>query len=143
MSSQSGRMQQVHALGKQLLLTIEFIERMQDFPSGPQLREIVSNEMERGRLAALRILERDVREMALTLAPHERDGLEALLEQRIGYDADAAWLAERAAARLSLAAGRVRSERERQRLERYLEALAVRGDDANEAAAIQALLKSS
>lgn len=142
MSSQPGRTQQAHALGKQLLLTIEFIERLQDFPSGPQLREIVRSEMERGRLAALRILERDVREMALTLSPHERDGLEALLEQRLGYDADAAWLAERAAARLSLAAGRVRSERERRRLERYLEALVVRGDDANEAAAIEALLKS-
>ena len=143
MNSQSERRQQAQALGERLMLTIEFIERVQDFPSGSQLREIVRSEMQRGRLAALRMLERDVAEMTLTLAPHERDGLEALLRQRSGYDADAAWLAEQTAAKLSIAAGRVRSEKERQRLERYLEALVVRGEHQDEASAIEALLRRS
>lgn len=143
MKTHAERTQLAHALGAQLLLTIEFIERVQDFPSGPQLREIISSEMHRGRLAGLRILERDVKEMTSTLAPNERDGLEALLKQRLGYDADAAWHAERAAMRVALVAGRIRSEKERVRLERYLEALIVRGDGKDEAAAIEALLRGS
>lgn len=134
------RSEEARDLGERLILTLEFIERVQDFPSGSQFRSIVKSEMERGRLRALRLIARDVQEMVLTLAPNERDGLEAVLKARTGFDSDAAWLAERDAAKRILCSGRVRSEKERQRLERYAEALVVRGGDADEIAAVRTLL---
>lgn len=134
------RKEEARELGERLLLTLEFIEHAQEFPSGAQFRSIVESEMARGRLRALKLIARDVDEMVLTLAPNEREGLEAILRARTGFDAEATWQAERAAVEQVLRTGRVRSEKERLRLERFVEALVVRGGESETIAAVRTLL---
>jgi hypothetical protein len=134
------RKDEARELGERLLMTLKFIEQAQDFPSGAQFRSIVESEMARGRLRALKLIARDVDEMVLTLAPNEREGLEAILSARTGFEAEATWQAERTAVEHVLRTGRVRSEKERLRLERFVEALVVRGGDPETVAAVRTLL---
>ncbi|MCL4215060.1 MAG: hypothetical protein KJZ74_14210 [Gemmatimonadales bacterium] len=108
---------------------IEFIERVQEFPSGEDFRHVIRSEMERANLNALRVIARDVDEMAMTLEPHQRDGLEAILQERPGDAGNQSWETQIAAARQAIARNTIRSERERQRFERFIEAAAGRGDD--------------
>ncbi len=140
MTTHSERYRQARELGERLLLSLTFIERVQDFPSGAQFRGIVQAEMDRGRLRALQLVSRDVEEMILTLTPSERDGLDALLQARIGVETESTWRTEQEAIRGAIAAGRIRDEHERQRIERYVEALEVRGGDAVEITAARNLL---
>src|SRR5687767_3654354 len=79
----------LQTLKERLLLTIRFIEDVQDFPSGAELRNIVEAAAAKRDLRSLRLMSREVDAMTLSLAPHERDGLEALLRQRLGVDKDA------------------------------------------------------
>src|SRR5215208_5931542 len=72
-----------------LLLIIGFLESVQDFPSAHQFREIIDGAAAKGNLRGLRLLSRDIDAMADTLAPHERDGLEALLQSRFRIDREA------------------------------------------------------
>jgi hypothetical protein len=132
----------VNALREQLLLTIRFIEDAQDFPGGPELRGIVESAAAKGDLRTMRLLARETDDMTIALAPHEREGLEALLRERLGVDKDA----ERAELRRRVAAvierGTVASERERRRLEDYAEMLEATGGEPAEIEAVRRLIGS-
>ena len=130
-------------LRDRLLLTIRFIENAQDFPSGQQLREIVEVSAAKGDLRTLRLIAREIDDMMIALAPHERDGLEALLLSRFGIDKDSEreelgrWAAS------ILERGTIRSEKERRRLEDYVEQLTATGGDPAQIQAVTSLLQSS
>jgi hypothetical protein len=125
-----------------LLLIIGFLESVQDFPAAEQFREIIQDAAGKGNLRGLRLLSRDVEAMAATLAPHERDGLEALLESRLGIDRDAERAQMRESVAHALRRGSVASEKERRRLEEYAEMLEATGGDAKELAEVRRLLMS-
>lgn len=132
----------LHAIRDRLLVTIQFFEDAQGFPSGAQMRQLVTDAAQREDLKSLRLITREVDAMAVALAPHERDGLEAMLLARFGVDRDA----ERAAFRLYVASvierGSIASEKERRRLEDYVEMLEATGGDPAEVAAVRRLMRS-
>lgn len=130
------------ALGNRLIDTLTFMEDRQDFPSGPQIRSIVEGAMEKRDMRTLRLIERDVDDMALTLAPHEREGLEAVLLTRYGLDKEAQREELRSAVAAVLARGTVASEKERVRLLDYAGMLEVVGGDPAEIQAVRQLAAS-
>lgn len=132
----------VIALRERLLLTIGFIENLQDFPSAQQIREIVDSAGDKRDLRSLRLMARDVEAMTITLAPHERDGLEAMLKARFGVDKDAEQVELRRTIAAALERGRIASEKERRRLEDYVEMLEATGGDPAEIQAVRQLIRS-
>jgi hypothetical protein len=132
----------LEALKDRVLLTIEFIESVQDFPSAAALRSVIETSAAKHDLRSLKLISRDIDAMTIALAPHERDGLEAILKQRLGVDKDAerAELARQVA--VAIARGAVASEKERQRLEAYAEMLEATGGDPDELKAVRKLIRT-
>lgn len=130
-------------LGQRMLMSIEFAANAQDFPGAVDLRAIVERAILNCDLRTARLLNREVNDLMIGLAPHEREGLEALLRQRLGVDTDR----ERAELRRQIAKilqrGSVASEKERRRLEDYAEALEASGGDESEIAAVRRLLRTA
>lgn len=131
----------LHTLKDRLLFTIRFIEDVQLFPSGAQFRAVIESSAEKNDLRSLKLMARDIDAMVLSLAPHEREGLEAVLKQRLGVDKDAERVALKRQVALALARGTVASEKERRRLEDYVEMLEATGGDCSEAEAVRLLLR--
>lgn len=127
-------------LSERMLLTIRFIRDVQEFPSAGQLQSIIESATARGDLRALKLMSRDVDMMTLGLAPHERDGLEAVLQKHAGVDTQAERAEWRRRVRLVLKRGSIVSEKERQHLEDYAERLEASGDDPEELRAVRRLL---
>jgi len=131
----------LRALRDRTLLVIEFIERIQDFPTGAALRGVVQSATAKHDLRSMKLIARDIDAMTVALAPHERDGLEAILMERLGVDKEAerAGLARQVAAAISR--GSVASEKERRRLEEYAEMLNATGGDPAELDAVRRLIR--
>lgn len=133
----------IRALRDRLVMTIRYFENAQEFPSGAQMRAIVEDAAARQDRRTLRLLGREVENMTIALAPHQRDGLETMLHDRLGINQEA----ERAELKRQIAAviarGTVRSEKERRRLEDYAETLEVTGGDPAEIEAVRRLLSAS
>jgi hypothetical protein len=132
---------ELKTLADRLLLTISFIENVQDFPSAPAERELIETARQRGDLRSLRLMLPDTQEMVSTLEPHEREGLEAMLQERLGVDSDTEREIARRQVSQAIKRGTIASEKERRRLERYLEALQASRGDAHEISALKRLLK--
>jgi hypothetical protein len=127
----------------QSMLTLQFIEAAHEFPSGERFRKAVEDDVENGDLRMLRLLSREIDAITLALPPNEREGLEAILRNRLGVDKDA----QRAELRHRIAGiivrGTIASEKERRHLEDYLEMLEATGGDPSEIAAVRRLIGSS
>jgi hypothetical protein len=131
------------ALRERLLLTLAFFENAQEFPSGRRFRDLVESAAAAESLRDMRVLAREIDKMTIALAPHEREGLEALLQQRLGVDKDAERAELRRQVTTALERGAVASEKERRRLEEYVEMLEATGGDPAEIAAVTELLRST
>jgi hypothetical protein len=129
-------------LGQRMLLSIEFAENAQDFPGAKDLRAIVAAAIANHDLRTARLLNREVNDLMIGLAAHERDGLEALLRQRLGIDVEQERSNSRHQISQILKRGSIASEKERRRLEDYVESLEAAGADEAEIAAIRLLLRS-
>jgi len=130
-------------LRDRLALTLDFIESVQEFPSGAAVRKLVQESADQSDLRGLRLLAREIEMSPIGLAPHERDGLEALLQERLGVDIEAEREAISANASVAIRRGTIASEKERRRLEDYAEQLEARDPTSPEAAAIRGLLRKS
>jgi hypothetical protein len=132
----------MHALRNRLLSTIRFFEDAEEFPSGEQMRQLVETAAAKEDLRGLRLMSREVDALSVALAPQQRDGLEAILRQRLGIDKERerAALSEQIAA--IIARGTVASEKERRRLEDYAEMLEAIGGDRTEIDAVRRLVNS-
>lgn len=130
------------ALRDRLLLTIRFFEDAEEFPSGEQMRDLVESAAAKGDLRTLRLMSREIDAMSIALAPHKRDGLEAILRQRFGIDKEKerAALGEQIAK--IIARGTIASKKERRRLEDCAEMLEATGGDRAEIDAVRRLLNS-
>lgn len=132
----------IEELRERMLVTIDFIERVEEFPSARQLREIIANAVRNEDARTLRLVAKEVDAMALALPDHEREGLEALLLSKVGVDKAAERQALRRKVEQVLQRGTVASEKERQRLEEYIDMLVATGGEASEIAAVRRLLAS-
>lgn len=127
------------AIQERLLMTVDFLESLES-STMQSVREIVIGTGNRGDLRALRLIAREVDAMVMSLAPHERDGLNAILASRLGVDVEAEYEQKRRPVAVALKRGRVASEKERRRLEEYVESLEIAGGDPAEIDAILRLL---
>ena len=132
----------VRALRHRLLLTIQFFENTNEFAGAPEWRELVESAAANGRLRDLRLLAREIDAMSIALAPNEREGLEAVLRERLGVDKDAERRELGQQIAKVLQRGKIASEKERRRLEEYVEMLEATGGDPGEIEAVNALLRS-
>ena len=128
-------------LTERMLVTVAFVERVQDFPSGRETRELVEQARAKGDLRTARLMNREVTDLLTALAPHERTQLEAILRDRLGVNAEAERLEMQQNIARVLARGSVASEKERRRLEDYIELVEATGGDAAEVAAVRELLR--
>lgn len=134
---------EISALADRLETTIDFVEHTQHFPSGPAIRGIIENAVGRRDLRALRLICRDVDAMLVALDRKDRDALEAVLSKDHGVDrgSEQAELNRQVAS--IIRRGTIASERERRRLEDYLENLQATGGDAATIERLRQLLRSS
>jgi hypothetical protein len=134
----------LEALRARLIATIQFIESLHEFPSGEPFRAAIERAAAESNLRTLRLLGREIDAMAtVALPPHERDGLDAMLQHQLGVDREAeraAW-SERVA--VAIKRGTIASEVERRHLEDYAEQLEATGGDAAELEAVRRLLSMS
>jgi len=129
-------------LAQRLLITLRFIEDVQDFKSGAMLRGMVEAAAAKSDMRSLKLMSREIDAMAMSLFPEQREGLETVPRQRLGVDKEA----ERAELQQQVAAvlkrGTVASEKERRRLEDYAEMLEAIGGDPVEIQAVRRLVES-
>jgi hypothetical protein len=130
-------------LRDRLLLTLQFMESAQDFPTARLIRQQVETAAAENNLRSIRLMARDVDAMTVALASHERDGLEALLKTRLGVDKDAEREVLRAYVSRLLERGTVASEKERRRLEDYAEMLRATGGDPAEILTVERLIRTA
>jgi hypothetical protein len=133
----------IQALLQRALLTLEYFVSVQEFPLAFMYRDTLERTAASGDLRKMRLAARDIDEMAIGLEQHQRDGLEAILRDRLGIDKDL----ERAQLRNQVAKilerGTIASEKERQRLERYAEMLEATGSDPAEVDAVRRVLSDN
>lgn len=130
------------ALTERLLTIVQFIEDTRESVFIPQVRKIVESLAAKGELRRMRIVARDIDAMTLALAPHEREGLEAILQHRLGIDKEAERTELSRLAAVAIKRGQVASEKERRRLERYVEMLQAIGGNRAELEAVENLLRN-
>jgi len=133
---------ELHRLHERLVLTITFFQKAEDFPSGDPMRVVIEQAVQRKDVRSLRVISRELDAMALALPSYQRDGLEAKLNVKLGVDRDAERTMEDEQVKRILARGRIASEKERRRLEEYVERTDVAGD-ASQAGAVRNLLSRS
>jgi hypothetical protein len=132
----------VTLLCERMILTLRSIENVEHFPEGEQMRAIIERAAKNGDLRALRLVARNVDEMTLALPSAEREAMEALLRERVGVDKELERAEQRGKVVAILQRGTVASEKERRRLEEYMEMLEITGGDEAEAAAVRRLLSA-
>jgi hypothetical protein len=134
----------IEALRARLIATIQFIESLHEFPSGEGFRAAIERAAAEDNIRTLRLLGREIDAMATVALPqHERDGLDALLQDQLGVNREAeraAW-SERVA--VAIKRGTIVSEVERRHLEDYAEQLEATGGDPAELEAVRRLLNTS
>lgn len=132
----------VSAIRERLVLTLRFMQNAQEFPSGQQWMDLVEAASGKGDIRTLRLLAREIDAMTVALAPHERDGLEALLLSRLGVNKDEERAELQRQVAMVLKRGSIASEKERRRLEDYVEMLETTGGDPAEIEAVRQLIQS-
>ena len=128
-------------LRSSLILTLEFIEEVEDFPIGPAMRAVIERAAAGKDLRTLRLMEPDIREMTLALSPAQRAALDERVRRAADVPRDPARDEMKREVEALLARGTIRSERERRRLEAYADQLVASGElDPAELDAIQRVL---
>jgi hypothetical protein len=129
----------IDVLRDRILLSLDFFEREQPSRSADDIRGIVSAAVDRGDLRGLRLIARDIEKAAIGLPADARDGLEAVLLERLGIDRNAERDQLRCEVAQAIEHGAPRSEAERRRLEDYAAMLEAEGGDPEEIAAVRRL----
>jgi hypothetical protein len=140
LTDEQGR--ELRTLEQRIRLTIDFVENAQQLSSAGELRAIVDAAVAKQDLRTVRLLNREISDMTLGLAPHEREGLEAMLQARLGMSAATERAAMSQMFARALARGSIASEKERQHLEAYAEMLEATQGDESELAAVRRFLQS-
>jgi hypothetical protein len=142
-SGRTSKDAELKLLRERITVTLRFIDEAEDL--GDFGREILRKTDElfaKRSLGGLKLIAKQVDAFMIGLTQDQRDGLEAILKARIGVDREAERARGRDEVAQILTKGRIDSEKQRRRLEDYLEALESTGEDAAEAAAIRRLLSS-
>lgn len=130
-------------LHARVLFTLEFLERVHDFPSAIKWRKVTEKAYAEHNLRSMRMINHEIDSMTAVLTGDQREGLEALLSARLGVNKDEERDEQRRQISRILQRGTIASERERRRLEQYLEQLEATGDSGEDLTAIRHLLSSS
>lgn len=140
-SKQGDRWSEVRELRDRALYVLEFFENAQGFRSDLQ-RQIIEAAAAEGDVRGLKEIAHELEEAMDTLAPQEREGLEAVLRSRFGIDKDRERSESHRWADSVLARGTIRSEKERRRLEEYVDKLEASDGDPERINALSEFLRS-
>lgn len=127
-------------LRARMILTLRFMENLEDIRLASQVRDIVEDAARKGDLRTLRMLEREIDASTIALPTHEREGLEAFLQAQLGIDKEEERANMRRKVAKILSRGTIASEKERRRLEDYAEMLEATGGDVSEISEVRQLL---
>jgi len=138
---------QLRALFDRIMLTVDFADRAGGFGTSTTLADSLRGKarqaLEQGALRDMRRMAREINEASMVGLPtHQREGLEALLNSRLGVDTDAERAEMQAKAAAAIRRGKVGSEKERRHLEDYAEMLEATGGDPDEIAAVRRLMST-
>jgi hypothetical protein len=132
---------ELQQLRDRALLTIELVESAESLDSmGQQMRDVVEAQFVKQSLRGLRLAMREIDALTVALPSHQREGLEAVLNARLGVDKEAEREALRAGIAAILQRGSIAGEKERNRLQNYVEMLEATGGDPAEIQAVVQLL---
>ncbi len=130
-------------LRQRILITLDFFGAIEDLgATARELREGAQSAFARGDVRTLRLLANDIDSLAVALNPQQRHELEGLLIARLGIDRNAERLELARHIAATVKRGKIASEKERRRLETYLDLLEALGGDPAEKAAVLKLLQN-
>lgn len=128
-------------LRDRLLLTIDFIANVEEFPMATRIRRHAIDAAKEKTLREMRQIVRDIDKLTVALPQDVREGLGALLLHRLGVDKEAERTALGRRVAVAIRRCTVDSERERRHLEEYLEMLEAMGGAPAEIKAVRDLLR--
>lgn len=138
----SERQAELDKLRDRILITLDFIATREDFPTVGDFKALAEGAHARGDLRSLQLVARDLDKATIGLTSHDRDGLEAILQGKLGIDKDAERAALKREVAKAIQRGTVASEKERRRLQDYAEMLEATGADQGEIDAVRRLVDS-
>lgn len=138
----SEKQAELDRLRDRIVITLEFVASREDFPNVGDFKSLAEGAHARGDLRALQIIARDLDKATIGLMSHDRDGLEAILQQRLGIDKNAERAELQQQVAIALKRGTIAGEKERRRLEDYAEMLEATGGDPAEIAAVRRLVNT-
>jgi hypothetical protein len=130
----------VRDVGMRLTLTIKYIESVEEFPSGKGILSVIDRATKKNDLRTLRLLTKEIDSMSLALSPARRRELEQLLHTELGVSLEEEKADLHGAVAKVLARGTIAGEKERRRLQEYVEMLEATGGDLDVATAVRRLL---
>lgn len=131
---------EVPRLHHRIITTLRFIEEAGPFRYGDRFREVTERAVARNDLRGLRQVVREVEALTIALPKDKRAALSAALTEVVGDEREAERVRQLELVEMALARGTVASEKERKRLELYLDELEADNEDPNKIAALRALL---
>lgn len=133
----------LRALRDRILLTLRFVENAQGFKYGQGVREATNAAFVKQSLRSMKLIAREIDAMTIGLTSDERDGLDALLSDRLGVDKADERVRQSQQVAAVLRRGSIASEKERRRLEDYADMLEATGGDLAEAERVRTLLREA
>lgn len=129
-------------LYERIRLTLSFVESVQDCePFGSAILAVAQKALASRSVRRLRLMARDVDALVATLAPHEREGLSAVLESRLRIDREKEHEERHKRVMAILRRGTLAGERERRHVIDFLEVEESRDEGSDDLDAIRRLLE--
>lgn len=134
---------QLLELRDRILLTVEFLDNHEGLGEfGQALCEAARTNFAKGDLRSMRLIARQVDAFTIGLPAPQLEGLDAILRERLCIDKDTERRQTRAFMASILERGTIASEKQRRKVEDYLEGLQANNGDPAEIEAIKRLLQS-
>ena len=118
----TAHLEELRRLRDRAVLTIDFVRRRSDLGEfGGQMLAVIETTFAKQDLRGLRVLSRDVTELAQGMAPQDVKELESLMARELGVDLPAEAETENQEILAIASRGRIRNEREHRLVAEYLD----------------------
>jgi CHAD domain-containing protein len=129
-------------LKRRMRLTLQFVAEVDSFPDVQQWLDLVESVSQSRGLRGLRLLLREVDGMREALTPRQISALDRMLLDELGVDSASERKAARGSIQAILDSGKIKSERQRKRLEAFYDGLSDDAENTTLRNAIRELLRA-